>query len=138
MTNQNSVPGSSKFGLPEGGPGEICIANISPAERMKRLIGGIIPFVLATLVLGWLIAINANPLWRLPLFLPFLVAGTGFFQWRDKTCVRLSARGWRNTTGTVEKIEDEHELAQVRQQARHLTNKALLVAVILTLIAQIV
>ena len=138
MDDQNSVPGSSTFGRPDAGNGAICIANISKTERAKRLVSGIIPFVLAIVVLTWLIAINADRLWRLLLFLPFLVAGTGFFQWRDKTCVALSARGSRNLNGSVEKIEDERELAQVHQQARHITNKALLVAVILTLIAQIV
>jgi hypothetical protein len=65
--------------------GQVCIANISPAERMKRLIAGIIPFVLALIILGVLILIRADRLWRLPLFLLFAMAGTGYFQWRDKT-----------------------------------------------------
>ncbi len=138
MTNQKLVPGLSALGEPEVGNGEVCIANISPAERRKRLLSGIIPFVIAAALLVWLIAINANLLWRLPLFLPFFVAGIGFFQWRDKTCVGLSRRGSRNINGIVEKIENELELAQVRLQARHVTNKALLVAVLLTLVAQIV
>ena len=139
MATQKSVPGLNALGEPGGGIyGEVCIANISPAERRKRLLSGVIPFVIAGALLVWLIAINANPLWRLPLFLPFFLAGTGFFQWRDKTCVGLSRRSSRNLTGTVEKIEDEHELAQVHLQARQVTNKALLVAVLLTLVVQIV
>ena len=64
---------------------EVCIPNISPRERLKRLIGGVIPFVIALAVLSWLIAIDANRLWRLPLFLLFMAAASGFFQWRDKT-----------------------------------------------------
>ena len=40
------APSSAQDGL-EGGKGETCIANISPRERLKRLIGGVIPFVIA-------------------------------------------------------------------------------------------
>ena len=64
---------------------EVCIANISPRERLKRLIGGVIPFVIALVILIWMISVSVNRLWRLPLFLLFMAAGSGFFQWRDKT-----------------------------------------------------
>ncbi len=64
---------------------EVCIANISPRERLKRLIGGVISFVIALAVLMWLLAIQADRLWRLPLFFLFAGAAVGFFQWRDKT-----------------------------------------------------
>ena len=47
----------------------------------------------------------------------------------------LAARGSRNLTGTVEKIQDEAELEQVRRQARRVNVKALLVAILLTLLA---
>ncbi len=65
--------------------GQACIANISPRERLKRLIGGVIPFILALAILTWLIVIHAGLVWRLLLFLPFVAATYGFFQWRDKT-----------------------------------------------------
>jgi len=64
---------------------DVCIANISPRERLKRLIGGVIPFVMALGILAWLISTNADRLWRLPLFFLFVAAASGFFQWRDKT-----------------------------------------------------
>ncbi len=65
--------------------GQACIANISPRERMKRLIGGVIPFVIAVVILTLLIVIHADRWWRVLLFLPFAAATVGFFQWRDKT-----------------------------------------------------
>ena len=65
--------------------GEICISNLSPAERRKRLLGGVTGFVIALVVLAVLIAISADRLWRLPLFLLFFGAANGYFQWRDKT-----------------------------------------------------
>jgi hypothetical protein len=68
------------------GSGEACIANISPPrERMKRLVGGIIPFALALGILTWQMSMDVNRLWRLPLFILFVAAASGFFQWRDKT-----------------------------------------------------
>jgi len=65
--------------------GEVCVENISPRERLKRLIGGVIPFVITLVILTWLISTNADRLWRLPLFFLFVAAASGFFQWRDKT-----------------------------------------------------
>ena len=79
----NTGPVEPGQGAQEGG--EVCIANISPRERLKRLIGGVIPFVMALGILAWLSAIHASQLWRLPLFLLFAGAASGFFQWRDKT-----------------------------------------------------
>jgi hypothetical protein len=65
--------------------GDVCIPNISPLERRKRLIGGVIPFAIALAILAWMISANVDRLWRLPLFLLFMAAASGFFQWRDKT-----------------------------------------------------
>ena len=65
--------------------GKVCIANISPSERRKRLIGGVVPLLVAVVILAVLISAGADRLWRLPLFLLFWSATTGFFQWRDKT-----------------------------------------------------
>ena len=64
---------------------EACVPNISPRERLKRLMGGVIPFVIALVILSWLISANADRLWRLPLFFLFVAAASGFFQWRDTT-----------------------------------------------------
>jgi hypothetical protein len=64
---------------------EACIANISPRERLKRLMGGVIPFVFALAILAWQISADVYRLWRLPLFILFVAAASGYFQWRDKT-----------------------------------------------------
>lgn len=65
--------------------GEVCIANISPRERRKRLIGGIVQFVITLAILAALIATGADRWWRLALLPLFWGAALGFFQWRDKT-----------------------------------------------------
>ena len=65
--------------------GEVCIANISPAERQKRLKFGIQQFVITLVILGALMVFHANHLWRLPLLLMFWASATGYFQAKDKT-----------------------------------------------------
>ena len=65
--------------------GEVCVANISPLERQKRLRFGTQQFIFAILVAGVLIGLHLNPLWRLPLLLLFWAAAVGFFQAYDKT-----------------------------------------------------
>ena len=67
------------------GTGEVCIANISPRERRKRLAAGAVQFVISLAILAALLATSADRWWRLPLLLLFWGAATGFFQWRDKT-----------------------------------------------------
>lgn len=64
---------------------EVCIANISPLERQKRLRFGIIQFIFALLVLAAMLLLHLNPLWRLSLLFLFWAAAIGYFQARDKT-----------------------------------------------------
>jgi hypothetical protein len=115
--------------------GEVCIANINTAERRKRLAFGLITFAISLAVLAVLMATGANRLWRLPLLLLFWGAASGFFQWRDKTCVGLARLNSRKIGEKMEKIDDAAELAQVQRQARRVQLKAFLAAVPLTVIA---
>ena len=64
---------------------EICIANISPLERQKRLRFGIQQFIFTLVILVVLISFHVNPLWRLPLLFLFWAAAVGYFQASDKT-----------------------------------------------------
>lgn len=64
---------------------EVCLANISPAERRKRLRFGIIQFVIGVVILIVLLLAGADKLWRLPLYIIFASAAVSYFQWRDKT-----------------------------------------------------
>ncbi len=115
--------------------GEVCIANISTSERRKRLAFGVFALVVSLVLLGVLMASGASRWWRL-ILLPLLFgAGTGFFQWHDKTCVALAAIDSRKLGDHMEKIGDADELAQVKRQARRVQLKTILVALPLTLIA---
>ena len=65
--------------------GAVCIPNISPEERKKREKFAIRYFILTLVVLGALIVLGVNPLWRLPLFFMFSAATTSYIQALDKT-----------------------------------------------------
>lgn len=67
------------------GTGEVCIPNISPQERKKRVQFAIRYSLFTLLVLAGLLAFDVNPLWRLPLFFMFSAAATSYFQALDKT-----------------------------------------------------
>ena len=113
----------------------MCIPNISTAERRKRLTMGIVTFAVTLVILAVLMLTGVSRWWRLPLFLLFAGSATGYFQWRDKTCLALAAKQARKLGDTEEKIEDAGELAQVRLQARRVQIKSLAVGLVLTLIA---
>ena len=64
---------------------DVCIANISLEERQQRLRFGVQQFIVTLVVLGVMILLHLNPLWRLPLLLLFWASAVGYFQARDKT-----------------------------------------------------
>ena len=81
----NFTPNTHSSGEEQQETYEVCLANISPLERRKRLRFGIIQLVITLVILAALLVTGADKLWRLPLFFMFAAAATGFYQWRDKT-----------------------------------------------------
>ncbi|HUF38698.1 MAG TPA: hypothetical protein VMN57_09255 [Anaerolineales bacterium] len=63
----------------------VYIPNINPAERRRRLAGGLVALLAALTGLAVLMALDLSPWWRLALFPLFAGAASGYFQWRDKT-----------------------------------------------------
>ena len=121
----------------QGPTDEACIPNISETGRLGRFVFGAISLAIGIAVLIVLMNIAAERGWRLVLFLPFVGATTGFFQWRDKTCIAFAGIESRKLGDKIEKITDAAELAQVRKQANRVQSKAFLVAILLTLIGVI-
>ena len=113
---------------------KVCIPNISGAERRKRLDAGIISLVIAFLILSILTVFGTDRWWRLLLLPLFALAATGYFQWSEKTCIALSARGTRKLGDAEEKITDQMELAAVKQQARTVQIKSWFTSVLITLL----
>lgn len=63
----------------------ICIPNIGPRERRKRLVSGLIMLALSLIILIALVAAGVDRWWRLLLFLPLWGGATGLFQARERT-----------------------------------------------------
>ena len=76
---------SNGFSENDRGNGEVCIPNISPFERKIRLQFAIRQLVITLIILGAMIALHVDPLWRLPLFFLFSASTVSYFQARDKT-----------------------------------------------------
>jgi len=113
------------------------IANIGTGERRKRLVWGIVASVAGVAIAIVLAIIHAPLIWRLPLFVLFLVGALGIFQARAKTCVKLAARGQRDMDSGPQAIPDAAELQQVQRQARAVYVKSAVTAAILTALALI-
>jgi len=118
--------------------GTACIANISLAERRRRLAFGIVTFALGVAACAALLLGGVDRWWRLALVALFYPAAVGYFQWRDHTCVALAARNQRKLGAHAESIDDADELAAVRAQASSVQRKALAAAAALVVVALLV
>ncbi len=85
--DSGSTPGAHRPSLPTSGTptAQLCIPNISTAERRKRLMSGVVGLVIGLAILAVLMAFGVDRWWRLPLLLFFWVAAGGYYQWRDHT-----------------------------------------------------
>jgi hypothetical protein len=78
--------GADKSGNhPDDTADTVCIANIGPKERRKRLRFGVITLAVSAVIAAVLIVSGLPAFLRLPLFLPLAAGASGFFQWREKT-----------------------------------------------------
>jgi hypothetical protein len=63
----------------------VCIANIGPQERRRRLMFGITTLAASIVISFLFVFYGVRPVFRLPLFIPLFVGSLGFFQARDRT-----------------------------------------------------
>ena len=63
----------------------VCVANIGPRERRKRMRFGAALLVVGAGLAVLLVGIEAHRLWRLVLFLPFWAGAMGVLQAKEKT-----------------------------------------------------
>jgi predicted nucleic acid-binding Zn ribbon protein len=64
---------------------QICIANIGPRQRHRRLMFGVYVFAVALVALVVMLVLRLDVWWRLLLFLLFAPAAVGYYQARDRT-----------------------------------------------------
>jgi hypothetical protein len=81
-----------------------------------------------------LVATGLPAVWRLGVFLPLWISALGFFQAKDKTGVRLAARGLRDLDDGAGAcpIQRPAELAQVRRQALWVHVQSFVAAAVVT------
>lgn len=109
--------------------------NIGPAEQRKRRLMGVVALTVGVGTAFMLVVYNA-PRWsRLVIFLPIWLAGLGLIQAREKTCIALAARGTCNMDTGEERLDDATLIEQLRTKARRIHLRALITAVVITLLA---
>jgi hypothetical protein len=109
--------------------------NIGPRERQKRRVLGLVSLA-AGVGIAFVLVVYGAPRWlRLVVFFPIWLAGLGLLQARAKVCIALAARGTRNMDAGEERIADEALSAALRDEARRIHLRALVTAVVSTLVA---
>jgi uncharacterized membrane protein len=104
-----------------------CVANIGPRERRKRIIGGVVMLAVAVALV-----VTVSGPWRPIIFVPLCLAGVGFFQAQQQTCIALVALGAMNMDTGTQPVTDPAALAQMRAQARTVLVRSVLSAAVLT------
>ena len=113
---------------------QVCIPNIGPKERAKRLRIGAAVLAVGALVSIALVLAGAERAWRPIVFLPFWAGATTLFQVYEKTCVALAARNVRNLDAGEVAVTNSAELEQIRRQARRVRLEGFATAVVLMLV----
>lgn len=108
--------------------------NIGPREQFKRRLLGRIALIAGVALTFALIAYGAPRLLRLVVFFPLWMAALGFLQAREKTCIALAARGTCNLDTGEQEIKDSRRVERLREKARKIHLRALMMAVALTLL----
>ena len=110
-------------------------ANIGPREQTKRRLMGVVALVCGA-GLAFASVVMGAPWWsRVMVFPPIWLAGLGMFMAREKTCIALAARGVRNMGAGEEPVEDPTAAARLREKARRINRRSLLVAAVATAVA---
>jgi len=114
------------------------VANIGGTALRRRLLIGVAGAAV-TVGLVWAQSALGLPRGvRLLAFGPLLATAYGLMQAREKTCVRLAARGQRDMGRGVEDIEDAAELYRVRRQAAVVHASALIGAAAVTAVLYVI
>jgi len=126
------TPHSAQGETDQSASANVCIPNIGPEERAKRLRIGTIVLLSGAVVATALVLAGADRPWRLVAFLPFWAGATTLFQVYEKTCIALAARNVQNLDGGEVAVRDADERRQIDRQARRVRREGLAAAVALT------
>jgi len=108
--------------------------NLGKSEiRRRQLVGLVGLFFSASSLIG-LISENADPIARLGIFLPLMVASVGYVQSRSKFCLAYGFAGTFNlgTLGDITRVSDAKDRDADRKTALRILGKSFLLAAIAT------
>jgi len=108
--------------------------NLGKSEiRRRQLVGLVGLFFSASSLIG-LISVNADPIARLGIFLPLMVASVGYVQSRSKFCLAYGFAGTFNlgTLGDITRVSDAKDRDADRKTALRILGKSFLLAAIAT------
>jgi hypothetical protein len=111
------------------------LCNIGTRERRKRRLLGFVALTAGVAAAFVLVVYDAPRWWRLVIFPLIWIGGLGLMQARDKVCIALAARGVRNLDAGEESIADAHLAAELRLKARSINRRALITAILITVLA---
>jgi len=108
--------------------------NLGKSEiRRRQLVGLVGLFFSASSLIG-LISVNADPIARLGIFLPLMVASVGYVQSRSKFCLAYGFAGTFNLgkLGDITRVSDAKDRDADRKTALRILGKSFLLAAIAT------
>ena len=109
--------------------------NIGRREQSKRRMLGIVALTVGV-ASAFVMVIYEAPRWsRLIIFFPIWIAALGLLQAREKTCIALAARGMCNMDAGETRLVDSEVIEQLRHKARRINRRALITAVLITVLA---
>ena len=112
------------------------VCNIGPAEIRRRRTIGWIGTALTTVVWIGLIVSNAASAWHLVLWLPAIIAATGFVQARLKFCANYGMRNMFNfgALGSADLVQDVAARRRDRARSWQIVGMAAMIATGVTIV----
>jgi len=106
------------------------VCNIGPAQQRRRLLLGVVSFLLSIGLVAAVVAVGW-PRWTLlAAVFPLYGAAMGYFQYRERFCVGFAGIGVFDVGDGTNQVLDEAALAADRKRAVRLNAKSLAVGVV--------
>jgi hypothetical protein len=119
-------------------PSGTCPINLGPKQKRRRLVLGIVSFLLAAGAAVFFVYHDAPPLFRLLVFPLFFLSMLGFFQAKNRTCVVYAVQGVRDLGTGTEKVTNGAEAHGLRLLAQKILVQAFFFALLMTAITLLI
>jgi len=116
------------------------VCNIGSAEIARRRNAGWVGLAITLVALVVLVWIDANPWWRVLLFLPAMASASGFLQAHLRFCAGFSRAGIFNfgQLGETQTVTNEDSKAKDRRRGNQISLYAAMIGAIVAILAVLV